>query len=427
MTSRYLIRGGCVLTLAAKTPNFPEADVLVEDGRITEVGPRLRARDAEVVDAADAIVMPGFVDSHRHLWKTLFRNLGTTGSNALDPELLTPEDVYAAALIGLLGAAAAGITTVVDWADVAIDEARTDALLHAYADAGLRTVLIHPVPTTRTDPGAELRTLAGRMSTDGALTTLAVGSPDLSRANQDRIADDWQLARELGLRIHAHAGIDAAEAGFVAEMAGMNLLGDDVTLVHCTHLSDLDLDAVAAGHASVAVTPAAEMANGLGSPPLQKLLDRRIEPGLGVDDELVAPGDMFVPMRAGNSIQHAAYFDLKLAGKAGLPNLLTTRDVIGYATGVGARAAGLGAVTGSLEPGKQADLVVFRTGRRNIYPVNDPIGAVVWGMDPSNVDWVFAAGHPVVRAGTPVADAADVRTGATAARDRVMAAAGARA
>jgi cytosine/adenosine deaminase-related metal-dependent hydrolase len=69
VTARILLRGGCVLTLGAKTPNHLQADVLIDDGRVAEVGPGLRARDAEVVDAADTIVMPGFVDTHRHAWR----------------------------------------------------------------------------------------------------------------------------------------------------------------------------------------------------------------------------------------------------------------------------------------------------------------------------------------------------------------------
>ncbi len=102
-------------------------------------------------------------------------------------------------------------------------------------------------------------------------------------------------------------------------------------------------------------------------------------------------------MRSAISIQHATVFERKLAGKAGLPRLMSTRDVIRHATVDGAKVAGLGGVTGSLEPGMQADLVVLRTDRPNIFPVNDPIGAVVWGMDTSNVDWVFVGGRPLVR------------------------------
>ena len=232
------------------------------------------------------------------------------------------------------------------------------------------------------------------------------------------------LASGAGLRIHAHVGLGAAEAGVVSGLAQKDLLGGDVTLVHAAHLSDADLDAISSSGASVGVTPSTEMTGGLGMPPLQKLLDRNIRPGLGVDDEGVAPGDMFAQMRAANSIQHAAYFDLKLAGKAGLPNLLTTRDVIRYATIDGASAIGLRDVTGSLEPGKQADIILLRTDRPNIFPINDPIGAVVWGMDTSNVDWVFAGGNALMRNGVLTGDVEKARDLAMTAQSRVAAASG---
>jgi 5-methylthioadenosine/S-adenosylhomocysteine deaminase len=145
MSSRTLIRGGCVLALGAKTPNLVEGDVLIEDGRVAEIGRGLRARDAELVDATDTIVMPGFVDTHRHAWKTLFRHAGAAGPNteaAPSPEVYgrhhQPDDVYAATLLGLLSAAEAGITTLVDWSDIQLDDRYTEAALQAHADAGLR-------------------------------------------------------------------------------------------------------------------------------------------------------------------------------------------------------------------------------------------------------------------------------------------------
>jgi cytosine/adenosine deaminase-related metal-dependent hydrolase len=133
---------------------------------------------------------------------------------------------------------------------------------------------------------------------------------------------------------------------------------------------------------------------------------------------------MFAQMRATNSIQHASTFDLKLAGKAGLPTLLTTRDVIRYATFDGARAVGLADRAGSLEVGKPADVLVLRADRPNIAPINDPIGAVVWGMDTSNVDWVFAAGRPLVASGSPSTDITRARELAVAAQRNVAGAAG---
>ncbi len=402
--ARTLISGGCVLTLGARTPNFTQADVLIEGGRVSEVGVGLRARDAEFVDATDTIVMPGFVDTHRHAWKSLLRNVGDTHATDFGTHY-QPDDVYAATLAGLLGAVEAGITTVVDWADVPPGDAFTDAALEAHADAGLRTVLVRGEPA---EPAAPM-------------TTIAFGSDDLIGLNRDRIAAAWARAREHGLRIHAHVGTDPSDPVIDADFVGH--LRPDVTLVHATHLDDDAFDAIQSSGAAVSLTPSTEMADGLGAPPIQALIDRGIQPGLGVDSERLAPGDLFAQMRATISIQHATLFDLKLAGKAGVPKLLTTRDVIRYATVDGARAAGLGDLTGSLEPGKQADIVILRTDRPNIAPVNDPIGAVVWGMDTSNVDWVFAGGRALVRNGVLEADVAKARQLAGESQDRVLRAA----
>jgi cytosine/adenosine deaminase-related metal-dependent hydrolase len=179
---------------------------------------------------------------------------------------------------------------------------------------------------------------------------------------------------------------------------------------------------VASSGCAIVVTPTTEMTAGFGAPPVQALIEREVRPGLGVDSEREAPGDMFAPTRALISVQHAAYFDQKLAGKAGLPRLMSTRDAIRHATVDGARAAGLSDRIGLLEPGRAADLIVLRGDRPNIHPVNDPVGAVVWGMDTSNVMWVFVGGRPVKRDGALVYDDVNALVSrSTLARDALMA------
>lgn len=403
--NRVLLRGGCVLTMGQT--NYSRADVLIEGSTIVEVGPAIRARDAETIDATDTIVMPGMVDAHRHVAEGLFRNLGASFDSATIEGHYSPDDTYAATLLGLLGALEAGITTVVDWCGVAADTAHLTAAIEAHRDSGIRSVVIPA-------PGRDWVTTAQEFATTavGPLQTRAAGAPSLE------IGNGWATVRRSGMRIHAHAG-PGDGAGRVSAVAAGGLLGPDVTLVHGSVLDDADLEAVAAASCAVVLTPAADMAAGQPAAPVQGLIDRGIRPGLGVDREHLAPGDVFAQMHAVISMQHATVFDRKLAGKAGLPKLLTTREVIRYATVDGAAAAGLGGSTGVIEPGRQADIILLRTDRPNIHPVNDPIGAVVWGMDTSNVDWVFVAGEARKREGRATADLDRARALAIAARERL--------
>jgi cytosine/adenosine deaminase-related metal-dependent hydrolase len=431
LSTKTLLKGGCVLTLGAGTKNHAKADVLIEGDRIVEVGLDVRSRGAEVIDAVDTIVMPGFVDTHRHGWRSLFRNFGEVASSPPGPVYpnrygphYTPDDAYAGTLISLLGAVEAGITTVVDWTDIGPGEEFVTAVLQAHADSGVRTVAVSAAPSWASlneDPGSAS---VVRPDQIGDLITVAFGCDYPGLAERAEVEARWSTARASGNRVHAHVGTAPSDNGSVAKLGDAGLLGEDVTLVHCSHLGADDLDAISMSGARVSLTPSSEMAGGLGTPPIQMLLDRGIRPGLGVDDERVAPGDLFAQMRATNSVQHATMFDLKLAGKAGLPTLLTTRDVIRYATIDGARTAGTASVSGSIEAGKQADIIVLRADRPNIAPINDPIGAVVWGMDTSNLDWVFVAGKPLMTNGVLNADVEKARQLATAAQHRVANAAG---
>ena len=138
---------------------------------------------------------------------------------------------------------------------------------------------------------------------------------------------------------------------------------------------------------------------GHGMPPIQKFLDRGLKPSLSVDVETNVPGDMFTQMRSVASLQHGLSYEKQLAGPGRIPERITSQEVLSYATLEGAKANGLAHKTGSLTPGKEADLIILRTDKPNVFPVNDPVGAVVWNMDTSNVDTVFVAGKMMKRNG----------------------------
>jgi 5-methylthioadenosine/S-adenosylhomocysteine deaminase len=164
---------------------------------------------------------------------------------------------------------------------------------------------------------------------------------------------------------------------------------------------------------------------GHGMPPTQRFLDRGVRPSLSVDVETNVPNDMFTQMRSAISMQHVLAFEQRLAGKHDAPEPVSSRAVLEWATVEGARANGLDDKVGTLTPGKEADVIMLRGDRINVMPVNDPVGAVVWGMDTSNVDSVFVAGKAMKRDGQLLnVDLDRLRRLATESRDYVVSASG---
>ncbi len=415
MADKTLLKNGIILTLDKSVGNFPLGDVLIEGTKISAVGPNLTAEDAEVIDASDMIVMPGFVDTHRHVWEGILRNIGTdvplegeAGYRSLILNTLAPayrpEDAYVGNLVGLYGAIDAGITTILDWSHIQATREHGDAVIKALQESGMRAVFAYGYPSWK-EPDANqdawIREIVKQYfsSKDGLLTfAIAPQGPEFTPF--DVAKSQWMLARELGARITVHVGVGmAGKRGKLAEMGKAGLLKDDTTYVHCTTLSDDEIKMIVDTGGTVSLSSSSEMMMGHGMPPIQKFLDRGLRPSLSIDAETNVPNDMFTQMRTVNSLQKGVIFEKKLVGKGGLPAFLSSRDVIEFATVEGARANGLLNKTGTLTPGKEADLIMLRTDSPNILPVNDPIGAVVWGMDTSNVDSVFVAGKALKRNG----------------------------
>jgi cytosine/adenosine deaminase-related metal-dependent hydrolase len=440
-SQRILIQNGCVLSLDKKVGNFHRADVLIDGSRIAAVAPHLSAADAETIDASDMIVMPGFVDTHRHVWEGILRNIGTDFPlegesgylhvvlNKIAP-VYRPEDAYVGNLVGLYGAIDAGITTILDWSHIQATRAHADAVIKALQESGMRAVFAYGYPWwKKQDEHQEkwIRNIAKDcFSSKDQLLTLALAAQGPEFTSLDGAKAEWQLARELDARITVHVGVGTAgKAGRLGEMGKAGLLKNDTTYIHCTTLSDDEIKMIVDTGGTVSLASTAEMTLGYGMPPIQRFLNLGLRPSLSVDAETNMPNDMFTQMRALNSLQHALIFDKKLAGKRNLPPFMTSRDVIECATVEGARANGLLHKTGTLTPGKEADLILLRTDRPNILPVNDPIGAVVWGMDTSNVDSVFVAGKALKRNGKLLnVDLDHLRRMAYESRDYVIAQSG---
>jgi cytosine/adenosine deaminase-related metal-dependent hydrolase len=223
-----------------------------------------------------------------------------------------------------------------------------------------------------------------------------------------------------------HVGVGAAGQHFkLGEFGRAGLLGPDTTYIHCCTLNDEELQMIADTGGTVSIAAPVEMQMGHGMPPVQRCLDRGLRPSLSVDVETTVSTDLFAQMRSVLTLQRAQINEQRLAGKENLPAVLTSRDVMEFATIEGARANGMESKIGTLTPGKEADIILLRTDRINVLPINDPIGVVVRGMDSSNVDSVFIAGKARKRRGQLVdVDLARVQRLAYESRDYVVAKSG---
>jgi cytosine/adenosine deaminase-related metal-dependent hydrolase len=403
--TRILLRGATVVTLDPQIGDLTRGDVLIRGDRIEEVGGDLGHRAAAgntvVVDLGGMIVMPGFVDGHRHCWQGQLRHLicdaeideyiaMTHGSTAL---YYRPEDMYVGDLLALLSAIDCGITCVLDFSHNTRSRAHSDAVFDAYRKSGIRAVHVSAPPNAGTweeQFPADLTRLRDSYAT-GGLATLRMGI-DLRRVAP--LQELMRTAREMGLAI-TFDGVMGPPSSREVETVGQNgLLGPDVTLVHCTDMSDVAWQLMADAGAQVTLAPASDEQLGLadGVPPVQKALDFGIRPGLSIDVETSLSNDMFSQMRCVLLTQRMRATQCRYRGDATPPTFISNRDVLEFATLRGAAGVGLSEAVGSLTPGKQADVVVIRAEDVNNLPLNNAIGTIVQGSDSRNVDTVLVAG-----------------------------------
>jgi cytosine/adenosine deaminase-related metal-dependent hydrolase len=296
-------------------------------------------------------------------------------------------------------------------------------VIQGLKDSGMRAVFGYGFPWwgkwEERQPSWFVRAASEHFSTKDQMLTLALAAPGPEFTDFEVSRDHWKLAREAGARITTHVGVGSYGLDAkVQEMGEAGLLGPDTTYIHCTTLNLTEIQMIVDSGGTVSLASPVEMMMGHGMPPIQKFLDRGLAPSLSVDVETNVPGDMFNQMRSVLALQRAQ-------ATAQEKSPMSMRDVLACATIEGARANGLDSKTGSLTPGKQADLVLLRTDRMNVTPLNDPATAVVAGMDTGNVDTVLVAGRVMKRHGKLLhVDWPAVKRMAADSRDQVIAKSG---
>ncbi|HEX2221746.1 MAG TPA: amidohydrolase family protein [Candidatus Limnocylindria bacterium] len=422
MGDRTLIRGGIVLTQDDSLGELPRADILVDGDRIAEVGPDLGADGARVIDAEGDIVIPGFVDTHRHTWETSIRTsapdytLGAYFGGVLDKFApnYRPEDVYAANLWGALECINAGITTLVDWSHIMNTPEHADAAIKGLQDAGLRSVFAFGFPNTsiqdwwfgpdwagsrETINGDEARRIRSQyLSDDQGLITMALATRGTNYCIPDVVRFEWELAKELGINITVHVAM--YRFGYtkmqLRHLKEMDLLYPNTTYIHSSHLLDDEWQMVADSGGNVSLAPQIELQMGHGWAPAVDALDRGIPVGLSSDVATTASSDMFTQMHAVFSSErarrHEVAWNENLEWNEPESKLISSRQVLRWATREGTVVAGVADRAGSITPGKKADIVIIDTKAVNVAPVIDPVGAVVCAADTANVKTVLVDG-----------------------------------
>jgi 5-methylthioadenosine/S-adenosylhomocysteine deaminase len=395
-----LIKGGVIISMDETIGNLEQGDVLIEGGKITAIAPSLPSKAADVIDARGMIVSPGFVDCHRHAWEAQFRHLNPNSNTLADYCCAThfsfaphyqPIDNYVGGMLTAVGGIDAGITTFIDNAHNARSDEHALAGLNAWLDAGVRAVYAPGPPITGDwdEVGWPHQRLTRLRAALGATTLVTLG------VMAQFVPEVWAFAREMKLPIVSE--VPAPElAALIRAFDEQGLLGGDNIFNHITGLSPEALEILQRRGVRVNVCPRSDAQYGLGDGGMgsfQAAREAGLKPAFSIDNETSYSGDMFGEMRTEFFLQRAMIQRDRHGGKGNVPLAITVAEVLEAATIHGARCAGLDRVTGSLTPGKDADLIAIRANDLNLFPLNNAFGAIVHGAERGNIDTVIIAGR----------------------------------
>lgn len=408
---RVLLRGGTVISMDPEVGDLTSGDILVEGRMIAAVGADLghTAGDGQavVVDATGMVLIPGLHDTHRHCWQNQFRRL-VPDIDSVDAYLklahgflaphYRPHDIYVGTLISALGCLDAGITCVMDFSHNSRTAAHSDSAIEAMIESGIRAV--HATCSPLAGPWDshwpdDIGRLKGRyFTTDDQLLTLRLGL--LAWRGKLAVSPEWlSFAREIGIGVSIDGVSGRVAAANIEKLGRAGLLGEDITLIHCSDLPDTLWRLIAQSGTTVSLAPTSDAQIGIAAsiPPIQNALDFGVRPSLSVDVEIALSGDLFTQMRVVLSTQRMLAFNRRYQGDPTAPQPITVRDALEFATVRGAHANGLLHKVGTLTPGKEADIVAIGAQDINTMPLNNAIGTVVSGADSRNVEMVFVAGR----------------------------------
>jgi len=408
-----------VVTMDDDGAEHPGGWLLIEDGFVQSAGTGTRPDADEVVDLGGAVVTPGLINTHHHLWQNLTRARAQDESlfgwlQALYPvwAAIDEQAEYAAARAGLAELALSGCTTVFDH-HYLFPPGRSgllEAEIRAARDLGVRIVAsrgsmdlgesdggLPPDSIVEDRDDALAATEVAAQLADGDLVEIAVAPCSPFSVTKELMRESADLARRLELRLHTHLAETVEEEEFAQEKFGctpveyleeLGWLAEDVWCAHCVHLSGDDVAKIGRHDVGVAHCPSSNMRLGAGIAPVRELLDAGVRVGLGVDGSASNErGDLFLEVKQA----------LLVARARGGPKALTARDALRLGTRGSAAVLGRGDI-GQLATGKRADFAVWRTDGLELGGASDPVAGLVFA-GPHRVGRLYVGGEEVVRDG----------------------------
>ena len=403
-----VFRNGIVLTMDKQKTVINEGDVYVKGDTIVSVGSNLDVPAGTTeIDAKGGIIMPGMVDTHRHMWQTAMRAYGADWTLTQYfvwyylqyGKLFRPEDMAAGNMLSALEAVEAGVTTTVDWSHGLRTNDHAEAAIEALENAPGRFVFaygnIHGGPWEWSTSAEFKNFMSSRSANDMMGYQMAfdvTGDPEFPEKPA------FEVANELGLNVTTHAGVWGATSD-----ASINLMYDNgfmkpgTVYVHATTLSDESYQKIAATGGSVSVSTESEQSCGQGYPPTWKLRQHGIDVSMSIDTSVWMSADMFTAMRTTLGADRSREHMIAHSSSETVTNsALRAEHVVEFATMGGAKALGMEDKIGSLEPGKKADVVLIKNDNSPVmYPLVNPYGHVVMQVNRGDVHTVLVNGEIV--------------------------------
>lgn len=419
---KTLIEHARIITMDDNDTAYEDGYVLIEDDQIIEVGAgdyeaarnrRVQEEGQEAareiasdvrVDARGKILMPGMVNTHCHVPMMPFRTMGDDCPDRLrrflfplELEAMTKELIYEASRYGIAEMLLSGVTTFLDMYYF------EDEVARACEELGMRGFLGETVINM---PTCDSETPYGGLAygewflkkwKNHPLVTPIVAPHATNTNDQEALVQAYQMAKDHDTLFTLHNSEMDYEMQYFEEhyhqtptqfLADLGVLGKNTLLAHCIHMSEEDLNLVAEAGAKISHCVGSNTKAGKGVAPVKEMLAHGISVGLGTDG--AASGNnlsIFTQMRLFASFHKTKHHDR---------SLFPAREIVRLGTIGGAKALGIGELTGSIEAGKKADLVLVETDSVNMFPCYNPYSALVYSANASNVDSVWVNGRQVV-------------------------------